>query len=1040
MVQKTNANISQFLLLYLSSLPMGFLQFIQSKIALRRLSRYLELSELTMYVVPDSPAPPVDDADALTIEDDYYSDPAIVIKDGTFSWVDPNATPPPPEKKRMSRKERRASVKAAKQKKVSESSKEKDNNGSKTSNLQTHPSNASLNRAESLASLGVSVNTAGSEEDNAESRIALKHITCSIERGSLVAIIGSVGSGKSSLLSAILGEMEALEGSLVYMPPKNEDEHFSREHLISYCSQSPWVVNDTLKGNILFGRPYNEERYREIVKACALADDLAILPAGDMTEIGERGINLSGGQKARVSLARALYSKETQIVLLDDPLSAVDAHVGEHLFRMAITGAVSKGTTRVLVTHHVHFLPRCDKVIILDKGRIIHTGTYSELVAKGVDFAGAVEVEKKEKDSDDGATQGKEEKDGNAADKPPAVDDGKGPEAEKAQLKKAGEKLISDEEKEEGSVQGSNYSHYAKAGGVIAFVSIFVIQAIGRASELMANFWLSIWAAASAQGEINGRPLSVQETTWYLGIYAAFGIGGVICLTFRAVIMAVHRLRASRKLHTELISSILRAPVSFFDVTPIGRVLNRFAADMDKIDLELTNSLGQAVSTIFSFLGAVGAIVAATKGTLLVAFIPIGYANYVIQKWFRKSFTELQRAANVANSPIFTDFSQMLSGTSTIRAFGTEVRFFRNCQISFDKFNALYNALQQAGYWLGLRLDVLGGSVGFIIGAIALSTKDSNFIPAGWLGLALSYSIEVTTYLKHGVRMIATVEADMNSVERVLFYTNNVQPEAALVTEADPKTEEWPSKGEIEIRHASMRYRDGPLVLKDLCLSIKGGEKIGVVGRTGSGKSSLMAALFRITELERDGGKILIDGVDISSVGLSLLRLSLSIIPQDPVMFSNTVRYNLDPFGERSEYDLWEALKKVKLAEAIAILPGGLDEQVSEGGENFSQGQRQLLCIARSLLRKPKILVMDEATASIDNATDAHIQEMIRENFASATILTIAHRLNTIMDSDRVLVLDDGRVIEFDSPSALLAKREGVFKSMVDKSKKAHSS
>ncbi|KAL3801122.1 hypothetical protein HJC23_002415 [Cyclotella cryptica] len=991
-------------------LPMGFLQFIQSRIALRRLSRYLELSELSMYVVPESPAPAVDDADVLTIEDDCSSDPAIIIKDGTFSWLDPNATPPPPEKKRMSRKERRASAKAAKLKRVSESSKEKDSNGSRTSNLQAHPSNASLNRAESLASLGVSLNTAGSEEDSAESRIALKNITCTIERGSLVAIIGSVGSGKSSLLSAILGEMEALDGSQVFMPPKNGDEDVSREHLISYCSQSPWVVNDTLKGNILFGRPYDEARYNEIVKACALADDLAILPAGDMTEIGERGINLSGGQKARVSLARALYSRETQIVLLDDPLSAVDAHVGEHLFKMAITGAVSKGTTRVLVTHHVHFLPRCDKVIILDKGTIIHSGTYAELVARGVDFAGAIEVEKKEKEGD-GAAQGEEQKDGNAPDKPPTVSDDKEPE-EKAQLKKAGEKLISDEEKEEGSVQGSNYSHYAKAGGVIAFVSIFVIQAVGRASELMANFWLSFWASASAQAEISGDPLSVQETTWYLGIYAAFGIGGVICLTFRAVIMAVHRLRASRKLHTELIASILRAPVSFFDVTPIGRVLNRFAADMDKIDLELTNSLGQAVSTIFSFLGAVGAIIAATKGTLLVAFIPIGYANYVIQKWFRKSFTELQRASSVANSPIFTDFSQMLSGTSTIRAFG---------------------------FWLGLRLDVLGGSVGFIIGAVALSTKDANFIPAGWLGLALSYSIEVTTYLKHGVRMIATVEADMNSVERVLFYTNNVQPEAALVTEADPKTEEWPSKGEIEIRHASMRYRDGPLVLRDLCLSIKGGEKIGVVGRTGSGKSSLMAALFRITELERDGGKILIDGVDISNVGLSLLRLSLSIIPQDPVMFSNTVRYNLDPFGERSEYELWEALKKVQLAEAIAVLPGGLDEQVAEGGENFSQGQRQLLCIARSLLRKPKILVMDEATASIDNATDAHIQEMIRENFASATILTIAHRLNTIMDSDRVLVLDDGRVVEFDSPSALLAKREGVFKAMVDKSKKAHS-
>lgn len=877
---------------------MGFLQFIQSRIALRRLSRYLELPELTTYVVPDAPAKD----DTPTIDDDSNSDPAIIIRDGTFSWIDPKATPPPPETKRMSRKEKRASAKAEK-KKLAEEAKAKDSNGSSPGNLQGHPSNASLNRAESLASLGVSIQTAASEEDNAESRIALKKITCSIERGSLVAIIGSVGSGKSSLLSAILGEMEALENSQVYMHPK--DGEMPHENRVSYCSQSPWVVNDTLKGNILFGRPYDEERYNEVVKACALVDDLDILPAGDMTEIGERGINLSGGQKARVSLARAMYSKETQIMLLDDPLSAVDAHVGEHLFNEAITGSISRGTTRVLVTHHVHFLPRCSAVIVLEKGRIAHFGTYNDLVAKGVDFAGAVEAERKTAETGEGEADGDEQKDGITSETP-ATGDAKEPAAKDAQLKKAGEKLITDEEKEEGSVQGSNYSHYAKAGGVIAFVSIFLIQAVGRASELMANFWLSYWAAASTQADIAGDPLDVQETTWYLGIYAAFGIGGVLCLTGRAVIMAVHRLKASRKLHDELVDSILRAPVSFFDVTPIGRVLNRFAADMDKIDLELTNSLGQAVNTIFSFLGSVGAIIAATKGTLLVAFIPIGYANYIIQKWFRKSFTELQRCANIANSPIFTDFSQMLSGTSTIRAFGKENRFFTRCQVSFDHFNALYNALQQSGFWLGLRLDLLGGTVGLIIGAIALGTKDANFIPAGWLGLALSYSIEVTTYLKHGVRMIATVEADMNSVERVLFYTNNVQPEAALVTESDPKKEEWPSKGAIQIDHVSMRYRDGPLVLKDLCVSIKGGEKIGVVGRTGSGKSSLMSALFRITQVEPDGGKILIDGVDINNIGLILLRLSLSIIPQDPVMFSNTVRYNLDPFGERSEYDLWE--------------------------------------------------------------------------------------------------------------------------------------
>jgi len=1044
-------------------LPMGFLQFVQSRIALRRLSRYLELSELTSYVVPALPPAADgntvrhsndgddDDDSGLFIEDDKPSDPAVIIQDASFSWVDPDATPmEPPKKKRMSRKERRAS---AKQLKIESDKEDEDSSSNLGKEGSNHPSTNSLNRAESMASLGISVKTVDEEQDTAESRITLKNISCTIERGSLVAVVGSVGSGKSSFLSAILGEMESIGGSKVYMPPKKGDESTvtsaGNNNIVSFCSQSPWVVNDTLRGNILFGRPYDAARYDQVVAACALTDDLSVLPAGDMTEIGERGINLSGGQKARVALARSMYSPASELILLDDPLSAVDAHVGEHLFREAITGDVCRGATRVLVTHHVHFLPRCDSVIVLEKGMVKHSGSYHELVGRGVDFAGAIDIAKSKeggvKDVVEGADDDKVKKEGAKDDSAAAVDkasegdkagkDTDGPsKAENASMKKAGEKLVKDEERHEGSVQGSMYSHYAKAGGTLAFISIFVIQGLGRGSEIMANFWLSFWAEATAKAMLDETTV---DTVWYLNVYAAFGIGGVVCLTFRSVVMAVHRLKASRKLHDDLTKSILRAPVSFYDVTPIGRVLNRFAADMDKIDLELTQSLGQAVSTMYSVLGAVSAIVAATKGTLLIALAPIGYANYNIQKWFRKSSTELQRASSVAASPIFTDFSQMLSGTSTIRAYGKQPKFFGNCQHSFDKFNALYTSIQQANYWLGLRLDVLGGSVGAIIGAVALATNKYNFIPAGWVGLALSYSIEVTGYLKHGVRMIAQVEAEMNSVERVLYYSNSVEPEAAMDTKIDPKPSEWPSKGEIQIQHASMRYRDGPLVLKDISVAIKGGEKVGVVGRTGSGKSSLMTALFRITEMEPDGGKIVIDGVDISTIGLNSLRLSLSIIPQDPVMFSNTVRYNLDPFEEKSEYELWEALKKVQLAEAIAVMPGGLDEQVAEGGENFSQGQRQLLCIARSLLRKPKILVMDEATASIDNTTDAMIQEMIRENFADATVLTIAHRLNTIMDSDRVLVLDDGNVAEFDSPSALI-RQGGIFASMVEKSESAH--
>lgn len=974
-------------------LPMGLLQYIQSKISLSRLERYLDLPELTEYVEPNPPT------DAVESEAVCGS---ITIRNGTFSWVDPDAGPVRPIQDEKPKKERKSKKKGKKA------------DDEISSSVHSHKSEDSKS----------SENTELTSPRGPV--ITLRDINCHIESGSLVALVGTVGSGKSSFLSAILGELEPIHDSKVYLPrPDGRKDGF-----VSYCSQTPWVVNDTLRGNILFGRQFDPDRYEEVIDACALRDDLAVLPAGDMTEIGERGINLSGGQKARVSLARAMYSKETKVVLLDDPLSAVDSHVGEWIFSEAITGSVSCGTTRIIVTHHVHLLSRCDKVIVMDKGTIQHHGTYEELVAQGVDFAGAIDVSKIK------ISQSKEESAAkNDTETSPAARAPEKKVEDQMQLQNNGKKLVKDEEREEGSVAGSAYMHYARVGGLMVAFLVLLVQAFGRGAEVMAGFWLAFWAE-EASDMTNEGGLSASDTNFYVAIYAVFGFIGVIGLTFRSILIAVHRLAASKILHDGLTDSILRAPVSFFDITPTGRVLNRFAADMDKIDLELTQTLSQGISTLFNVLGALAAIIAATRGAFLVPLVPISYFYYVIQKWFRKTSTELQRINSIANSPIFADFSQTLSGTNTIRAYGEETRFFDQCKHSFDTMNASYILIQLVSSWLSLRLDILGGFIGAFIGGLAVATYSSNFIPAGWLGLALSYSIEVTNFLKHGVKMIATLEAQMNSVERVLFYTNHVEPEAPeTVPDVDPAPSTWPTNGNIEFRGASMRYRDGPLVLKNISLQVNGSEKIGVCGRTGSGKSSLMISLFRITELEEDGGAILIDGVNVRQIGTSTLRLNLSIIPQDPIIFSNTVRYNLDPFKTSSTEELWEVLKKVQMETVIQELPNGLDELVSEGGENFSQGQRQLLCIARALLRKPKILVMDEATASIDNATDAHIQTMIRENFRDATVLTIAHRLNTIMDSDRVLVLDNGNIAEFDTPEKLLEKEDGLFKAMVEKSK-----
>ncbi|KAG7348975.1 multidrug ABC transporter permease/ATPase [Nitzschia inconspicua] len=990
-------------------MPMGLLQYIQSKISLKRLERYLALPELNPYV-QDTPPPD-------TPEDSPYAKSgSISIIDGSFGWVDPEGPEIKPvqdeekkKKKRLSRAERKA------------------NRRKSEVTLTTNGDEKSSQLSQSIHS----VSSAATEDSGKTPTITLQNITCQIAPGSLVAVVGSVGSGKSSLLSAILGEMESIHDSKVYVP-RNSEEEKEMHGFASYCTQSPWVVNDTLRGNILFGREYNEERYNKILYCCALLDDIAVLPAGDMTEIGERGINLSGGQKARVGLARAMYSADTRMLLLDDPLSAVDSHVGEHLFSQAIAGDISKGKTRVLVTHHVHVLARCDKVIVMDHGKIKHQGTYQELVDGGVDFAGAVDVSRIQRS------------DGAAAEDTDAIDgeEAKNVSEKKEDLvaqKKAGETLVKEEEREEGDVAGTAYIRYARAGGWCIAILTCVIQGLGRSSEIMSSFWLARWSEEMQAAAAEGEPFTKSETSFYVGIYGLFGFLAICGLGFRGIFLAMHRLRASQKLHDGLTEAVLRAPVAFFDVTPIGRILNRFAADMDKVDLELTQTISQGMNTIFQVLGALGGILVATKGTFIVALIPLGYLYYLVQRWFRKTSTELQRVTSVANSPIFADFSQTLSGTSTIRAYGVQKGFFDKCKSSFDTMNASYILVQLSSYWLALRLDVMGGVVGMFIGAVALSTLDIGLIPAGWLGLALSYSIEVTSYLKFGVQMIARMEADMSSVERILFYTDNIEPEAPdEIPEKDPPKGTWPTKGEIDLSNASMRYRDGPLVLKHLSLTVNAGEKIGVCGRTGSGKSSLMIALFRISEIEKDG-TIVIDGVNTREIGTAALRLNISIIPQDPVMFSNTVRYNLDPFATATDEELWEVLKKVQMAEAIATLPKGLDEEVAEGGENFSQGQRQLLCIARSLLRKPKILVMDEATASIDNETDATIQRMIRENFQDATVLTIAHRLNTIMDSDRILVLDDGHIAELDTPESLLAKEDGHFKAMVEKSRAAQS-
>ena len=606
-------------------------------------------------------------------------------------------------------------------------------------------------------------------------------------------------------------------------------------------------------------------------------------------------------------------------------------------------------------------------------------------------------------------------------------------------VEKAPNTLTTIEEKAVGDVMWCTYSYYIKAGGLGKFFMVMLFICLYQALTVVASYWLAYWGTVDNRAKRNGNPLTSEENTYYLNYYALYTMMGVIALTVRAITLAQHRLGTSVIMHEELVDSVLGAGVAFFDVTPQGRLLNRFSSDMVIIDEELSQSISQLTNSLFSVFGAIAAIAAATQGIFLILCVPLVFLYEKIQRYFRKSNTAIARLQSVSLSPIYTDFSQALTGLSTIRAYGVGQRFVDSLQRRVDYNTVPLIMTQLAIQWLAIRLDFIGSMISFFIAVLAIASN--GLIPASFLALGLTYSFQMTTYLKFAVRMIATAEAQMNSVERVKYYIDTIEQEdEGTLKGLDGKDvivpDEWPAQGTVTGTGVQMRYRDGPLVLRGVDFQVKGGEKIGIAGRTGSGKSSLMIGLFRIQELAL--GSITIDGLDTKTIPLRTLRSRLGIIPQDPVLFSSSVRFNLDPFTKHTDAEIWSVLDQVNMKDHVTTLPGKLSEEVAEGGDNFSTGQRQLICIARALLRKPKILVLDEATASIDNETDEMIQRMVRVNFKDCTVLTIAHRLNTIIDSDRVIVMDGGLMAEFGPPEALLKNEVGAFKSLWDKHQKSH--
>uniref|UniRef100_A0A663N3X3 Multidrug resistance-associated protein 1 n=1 Tax=Athene cunicularia TaxID=194338 RepID=A0A663N3X3_ATHCN len=776
-------------------------------------------------------------------------------------------------------------------------------------------------------------------------------INFTVPEGSLVAVVGQVGCGKSSLLSALLGEMDKKEGYVVV------------KGSVAYVPQQAWVQNATLEDNIIFGREMNESRYKRVIEACALLPDIEILPTGDKTEIGEKGVNLSGGQKQRVSLARAVYCN-ADVYLFDDPLSAVDAHVGKHIFEKVIgPKGILKNKTRVLVTHAINYLPQMDTILVMSDGEISEMGSYQELLKQDGAFA----------------------------------------------------EFLRTYANAEQSVENSVYWDYMKAIGLfISFLSIFLFMC-NHIASLASNYWLSLWTDDPV---INGTQ---QYTNVRLGVYGALGISQGLLGQLSAFLWGIF---ASRHLHLNLLHNVLRSPMSFFERTPSGNLVNRFSKEIDTIDSTIPPIIKMFMGSTFNVIGACIIILLATP-IAAVIIPPLGLVYLFVQRFYVATSRQLKRLESVSRSPVYSHFNETLLGVSVIRAFEEQKRFIKQNDVKVDENQKAYYPSIVANRWLAVRLEYVGNCIVLFAALFAVIAR--NKLSAGLVGLSVSYSLQITAYLNWLVRMSSELETNIVAVERVKEYAE-MEKEAEWSIEQTAPASTWPKEGKVEFRGYGLRYReDLDLVLKNINVTINGGEKIGIVGRTGAGKSSLTLGLFRINEAAE--GEIIIDGINIAKIGLHDLRFKITIIPQDPILFSGSLRMNLDPFDQHSDEDIWRSLELAHLKNFVSSLPDKLNHECAEGGENLSVGQRQLVCLARALLRKSKILVLDEATAAVDLETDKLIQSTIKSQFEECTVLTIAHRLNTIMDYTRVLVLDRGEVVECGSPDHLLQEK-GIFYSM----------
>ncbi|KAK0731311.1 P-loop containing nucleoside triphosphate hydrolase protein [Lasiosphaeris hirsuta] len=917
-----------------------------------------------------------------------------------------------------------------------------------------------------------------------DERFILRNVNVTFPQGELSVISGKTGTGKSLLLSAILGEVDLLEGTL-YTPkaPSLADRYDSKAtkdnwiipEAIAYVAQIPWIENASIRDNISFGLPFNEDRYRKTVEVCALKKDLEMLQDGENTEIGANGINLSGGQKWRVTLARAIYSR-AGILVLDDIFSAVDAHVGRHIFENCLNGELATGRTRILVTHHVALCePKTKYLVELGDGRVLTEGLLSELREDGAlqriksheQSQQEIEIEGITAVNSDESTDGEAGQD--------SVD---GDTLKKVASKTAARKFVEEESREQGAVRKHIYLTYLNdSGGWFYWVFAWILFSTVMGFSVGRSWWLKIWTSNYQDSEISTQifnatrehgfsyAASIQQISihslsapdvhvdkdlmFYLGIYVLLGVVSSVIGTLKYLYIYIGSIRASRKLFTKLNFAVLRAPIRWLDTVPVGRVLNRYTADFHIIDSALANSFSFGAGSFLQLIGVIIAGLFVSPFIVLLAVILLVICLYYAVRYLDAA-RPVKRLESTTKSPVFEQFGSALTGVATIRGFNKSEVYIDRMHRKIDDYSTSTWHLFLFNRWMGWRMACVGSVFATFVSILILITPG---IDSALAGFALAFALEFSGCVIWTVRLYSNVELNMNAAERIIEYTE--LPTESLEGKNPPAA--WPTEGRIEVEDLVAGYAaDLPPVLKGLTFSVNRNERVGVVGRTGAGKSSLTLALFRF--LEARSGSIHIDGQDISKINLHDLRSRLAIIPQDPVLFSGTVRSNLDPFDHHTDAELRDCLDRVHLltnsgGSSGAATPRGssspaatigpkntnifnnLNSAISEGGLNLSQGQRQLLCLARAIVSRPRVMVLDEATSAVDMHTDGLIQRSIREEFTDSTLIVIAHRLSTIADFDRILVLSDGQVAEYGTPKELWEKGEnGIFRGMCEES------